>query len=196
MKILSSNNNNAGLAAAILTLVIVMLSCQASPAEPTPGFVDGPDCNELQHGALSYADLLLSTEHKEITVHVELADESSERTQGLMCRETVSPGTGMLFIYDSDRNDGFWMYNTYLPIDILYLDQSGSVVAMISMSPCIRGRDGDEQWRVRCAAEAASYVPGAAWRNSLELPGGWLAEQGLGDPIITNMTVSWSTAGR
>ena len=119
-----------------------------------------------------------------------------------MCRKSIPPGTGMLFTYDTDRSSGFWMFNTYAPIDILYLDQSGHVVDNIAMSPCTRGSakgsETDDEWRIRCATEANSYVPSGAWRNTLELPAGWLEAQGLGGssgPEITGITVSWTTLG-
>ena len=137
-----------------------------------------------------------SGSENDITVQVEVADEVSERSQGLMCRESIPPGTGMLFTYDTDRSSGFWMFNSYAPIDILYLDQSGHMVDKITMSPCTRGSVGgsetDDEWRTRCATEANDYVPSGSWRNTLELPAGWLEAQGLGGPLGLEITVSWT----
>jgi uncharacterized membrane protein (UPF0127 family) len=96
----------------------------------------------------------------------------------------------MLFTYAADRNTGFWMYNTYVPIEILYIDHSGDVVDKITMSPCLRETASDDEWIAKCAAESAAYVPGGSWRYTLELPVGWLAAQGADDSMIQEMNVS------
>jgi uncharacterized membrane protein (UPF0127 family) len=98
----------------------------------------------------------------------------------------------MLFTYDTDRDSGFWMYNTYVSIDILHIDSSGRVVDKIEMSPCPRNGATDDEWQLRCAGDAAVYMPMSSWRYALELPAGWLADEGLGDPVFLDMTVSWS----
>ena len=54
-------------------------------------------------------------------VVVEVADEGHERRQGLMCRDGVPNGSGMLFVFESARTLNFWMFNTYVPLDIVYL---------------------------------------------------------------------------
>ena len=153
---------------------------------------------------LPLANLTISSRgQNDITLQVEVADEASERSQGLMCRDSIPSGTGMLFTYDTDRSSGFWMFNTYAPIDILYLDQSGHVVDNITMSPCTRGSakdvnpdsGADDGWRIRCATEANAYIPLGTWRNTLELPAGWLEAQGLGGPLDQGITVSWTIPG-
>ena len=207
MNFLRINTASAALIFTILVVVIVIPACgSASPPAPAaieyppPSFIASQDCEGLEHGMLPLANLTISSRgQNDITVQVEVADEASERSQGLMCRDPVPSGTGMLFTYDTDRSSGFWMFNTYAPIDILYLDQSGHVVDNIYMSPCTRGlsegSDTDDGWKTRCATEANAYIPSGAWRNTLELPAGWLETQGLGGPLDQEITVSWSTPG-
>jgi len=171
---------------------------------PPSSFIASQDCDGLQHGFLPRTALTISSgDAIDITLQVEVADEAGEQSQGLMCRESVPPGTGMLFTYDTDRSNGFWMFNTYVPIDILYLDQFGHVVDNITMSPCTRdstkepGLDTstDDEWRTWCATEANAYVPAGPWRNTLELPAGWLETKGLGGPRGQEITVSWVAPG-
>lgn len=59
---------------------------------------------------------------------VEVADDSAERSQGLMYREQLAQNAGMLFLYPDERPRGFWMKNTPLPLDIIFIDAGGKVV--------------------------------------------------------------------
>jgi uncharacterized membrane protein (UPF0127 family) len=153
-------------------------------------FIDSDDCNDLQHGRLEIMEIALVIGEIDVLVQAEVANETSERAQGLMCRESIPAGTGMYFSYTESRATGFWMYNTYVPIDILYIDQSGAVVDKITMTPCLRDGLGDDEWRVKCASESAQYVPSVEWLRSLELPAGWLDTQGISDADIGDLNVA------
>ena len=65
---------------------------------------------------------------------VEVADDAAGRAQGLMARESLDPGAGMLFVYNVPRRVSFWMKNTLIPLDMVFLDAAGRVTAVHSMA--------------------------------------------------------------
>lgn len=58
---------------------------------------------------------------------VELADDTAERAQGLMHRESLPRGAGMLFVYETPRRATFWMRNTLIPLDLIFVGPDGVV---------------------------------------------------------------------
>jgi len=71
----------------------------------------------------------------EDTVVAEVARTQEERSRGLMYREQLGENAGMLFIFPDNSVRGFWMQNTYLPLDIAFMDASFRVVDIQQMEP-------------------------------------------------------------
>ena len=61
---------------------------------------------------------------------VEVADTEPSRERGLMYRREVASGTGMLFDMGVTRDVAFWMHNTFVPLDIIFISEKGKVVSI------------------------------------------------------------------
>lgn len=74
--------------------------------------------------------------NKTQTWHVEVAKTQEERSQGLMFRDSLEPGTGMLFVFPEEDFHAFWMKNTRIPLDIIWLDNTFTVIDIQTLIPC------------------------------------------------------------
>lgn len=62
------------------------------------------------------------------TIDIEIADTPQERAQGLMYRRSLAANHGMLFIFPQETEEGFWMKNTFIPLDIIFVSGDSSVI--------------------------------------------------------------------
>ncbi|MFH1622177.1 MAG: DUF192 domain-containing protein [Candidatus Omnitrophota bacterium] len=110
---------------------------------------------------------------KDICFDVELAITPSERNQGLTYKEVLDRDSGMLFVYDKEDKQCFWMKNMLIPLDIIWLNKDKEVVHIQeNAQPC----EGSLCSEI-CPEQKAKYV--------LELNAGTcdLLDLGLGDEL-------------
>jgi len=69
------------------------------------------------------------------TFSLEVADTDALREKGLMNRDSLPANQGMIFVFPYRFFPGFWMHNTRIPLDILFIDQDGTVVTIRTMKP-------------------------------------------------------------
>lgn len=101
------------------------------------------------------------------SVTAELAVTDEERARGLMFREKILPDQGMLFVFDQEDTHSFWMKNTLVYLDMLWLDSQRRVIHIeANVPPCK-------------ADPCPSYGPGVPARYVLELKGGGAAANGI-----------------
>lgn len=109
---------------------------------------------------------LKSPQGEKIEVVVEVAETKEEKKIGLMGREELKDGHGMLFISETPYRQSFWMKNTLIPLDIIFFDGNGKVVSFETMMPCK-------------ADPCPFYNSKGAAMFALELPSGFVNEFGV-----------------
>lgn len=101
---------------------------------------------------------------------VEIADDPGERTLGLMYRKELGPDRGMLFIFPEEVTGSFWMKNTLIPLDIIFIGSDRKIISIAA----------------RAAPQTTtSREPGGPYRYVLEINGGRAAKLGIasGDTV-------------
>lgn len=105
-------------------------------------------------------------------IRLELALTPEEIAQGLMFRPSLPADRGMIFLFQETRHPTFWMKNTLIPLDIVFLDERGTVVDVEHRAP-------------PCAAEPCPrYTSRAPSRAVLELAAGVAAEHAVGEGSV------------
>lgn len=73
---------------------------------------------------------------KELTIDVAIARTPEQREKGLMSRKSLGEMEGMLFIFPDAAPRSFWMKNTLIPLDIIYISQDTRIVKIVTAEPC------------------------------------------------------------
>lgn len=100
-------------------MLLLAAGCKDSPASP-PG---------------SNPPILNTVTLNGATVRVAIAATRTSRTQGLTGVTTMAADSGMLFVFADDRQRGFWMKDTPIPLSIAFLDASKKIIFMADMAP-------------------------------------------------------------
>lgn len=68
-------------------------------------------------------------------VHVEVAKTDEQRERGLMFRRGLPAGQGMIFLFPQSGEHSFWMHNTLIALDMIFLDEDRTVVGVVPDAP-------------------------------------------------------------
>jgi len=78
------------------------------------------------------------------TLRMEVVATDALRQRGLMYRQSLPPDAGMVFVFAEEQDLGFWMKDTRIPLDIVYLDRDGRIVSIKHMAPFDTSRTGSD----------------------------------------------------
>jgi uncharacterized protein len=156
--VLSVRRSLLGACCAILASVLMGALVEAAPASI----------------AFEESSLTIDAEHDSFEFQVELAVSPEQRSQGLMFRESLEEDRGMLFDFGRPQVASMWMRNTYVPLDMLFIDSDGRITQIA------------ENTQPLSDTVVASREP---VRAVLELKGGVSAKLGIepGDRVIHPM---------
>lgn len=153
-------------------------------------FVKSPDCAGIDRAALPTVELEILLPPRRVVANVEVARDRARQAQGLMCRKDEE--AAMLFVFEDDAPRSFWMFNTFIPLDIVYLDADRRAIAATTMQPCPRPQGASSiDWQARCQEASSSHASNAPARYVIEFRAGWLAERGLALNRVTSMRFRW-----
>lgn len=121
--------------------------------------------------ALTLPTVVVHAPKAELTL--EVARTAAQREHGLMNRTELAPHTGMIFVFERDEFVNFWMKNTLLPLDMIFIAADGKVRRVYANVPVLHPQPSDTQ--IPLEGAQAKYV--------IELGAGEAAKDGIVDGI-------------
>ena len=98
-------------------------------------------------------ELVIATDGGSRRFEVEIADDPQERARGLMFRREMADDRGMLFDFGSEEPASFWMENTYIPLDMLFIKADGTVESIAERTTPLSRRSVPSKGPVRYVLE-------------------------------------------
>jgi uncharacterized protein len=143
----------------VAVIAMLFLACTQQPSVPAP-----TETTQTTAPAASGPRVVFPNG---FVVSVEPVADDELRAQGLMFRDHLDPGTGMLFFFPQDGVYSFWMKNTRIPLDMIWIDAAKKVVHIKNdVQPCK-------------IENCPSYDPRVPARYVLEVAGGEAAKHGF-----------------
>jgi uncharacterized membrane protein (UPF0127 family) len=109
---------------------LALTGCDASPSPQNASADEAPATS-----VLSTVPLRVKTGGTTHSLRVEVAISEAEQERGLMHRTALPPGNGMLFPFSLPRTASFWMKDTPLPLDLIFVRPDGTVAAVLHGKP-------------------------------------------------------------
>lgn len=108
--------------------------------------------------------LLQGSRNQQVRVAVEVVSRPEDKARGLMFRDHLGADEGMLFVYQSESQHPFWMKNTHIPLDMIFIGENRRIVGIV--------KNAEPMTTIRRKVEAPS-------RFVLEVNGGFVDAHGI-----------------
>jgi len=141
-----------------LLLVLACLPSEACSTKPTGKHDDGSTMSQPR--TIAQPTVTFSTTNGDVVVQTEVVSTPAKIQQGLMYREHLGPDAGMLFLMGDEQDWAFYMRNTLIPLDMIFITRDLTVAGVVANAI---PRDETN----RRVGKPSSYV--------LEVNGGWAA---------------------
>ena len=142
--------------AALLVALAAIAGCADAPPEPQPTAANTVTVNGAK-------------------LTVAIAASNAARSKGLMGVATMAADSGMLFVFADDRQRGFWMKDTPIPLSIAFLDASKKVIFLADMTPN--------------STAVVGWLNAGPMRYAIEVNQGWFASHGVTVGTVATFTL-------
>ena len=147
---------------ASLAGIVWLLAC--GTGEKAEAVERTPVPTQSAEPTMAKAWVVLDAKDEQKRVQVEVAKSHEERSRGLMFRKELADGSGMLFIFERERDQTFWMKNTYIPLDMIFIRGDMTIAGIVHEATPLTLTQ-------RSVGLPSLYV--------LEVPGGWAKSHGI-----------------
>jgi len=108
-------------------------------------------------------------------VEIEIAEHPAHRQRGLMYRRELGADQGMIFVFEQARLNRFWMHNTCISLDMLFISEDGTIVGIQESTPTM----SDSTFASRCQSKYVLEVVGGFCRQHGVVAGQHVRLEGL-----------------
>jgi uncharacterized membrane protein (UPF0127 family) len=149
----------------------VLIACSPqAPAQNAP--IENPAADPRAQKGLAEVPLTIRSKNGVHRFTVEVAATPEQQERGLMFRGSLAPDRGMIFTYQPAQEVAFWMKNTLIPLDIIYIRSDGTIVRIVNAEPM----------------DLTPLPSGEPITAVLEIRGGRAAELGIKEGDIASRT--------
>lgn len=113
---------------AVAAFLLPLAACSPQAAEQVPEPTAAAAAATHPVSGLEVVPVTITTANATHVVQAEVADNDESRAQGLMFRTEMGADEGMIFVYEEAGPLGFWMRNTVLPLDLIFIDADRTVI--------------------------------------------------------------------